>query len=109
MSLARSPGKLSTEAASDAAACLKSGVSRLLAEEDYAHDVQHKFSSHLQQHAQLDALARCKALNSFLAKNVRFAADARRHWTCCGAAPLSLLLFYIYARFADATSVPRLR
>jgi hypothetical protein len=49
---------------------LKSGVTRLLAEEQYARQVQLKFSQHLQKHANLDALARCKALNSFLAANV---------------------------------------
>jgi hypothetical protein len=34
-------------------------------------NVQREFSAHCQQHSGLDALARCKALNAFLAQDVR--------------------------------------
>lgn len=50
---------------------VKEGVSRLLTEERYAQGVQQNFAHHVQQHSQLDALERCKALNKFLAENVR--------------------------------------
>jgi hypothetical protein len=50
---------------------MKAGVSRLLADEGYAATVRSSFTKHVSQHASRDVLERCRALNSFLADNVR--------------------------------------
>lgn len=55
---------------------LSEGVSRLVSEHTYAQGVQENFSQHVEKHRTLDALARCRALNSFLAENVRFFRSA---------------------------------
>jgi hypothetical protein len=51
---------------------LHQGAQRLLQEDGYAEGVQKNFDEHVEKHSKLDALARCKALNAFLAENVCF-------------------------------------
>ena len=61
---------------------LASNVARLVKEDEYAAGVQRKFASHVEQHAMLDALARCKALNNLLASDVRHCSPARSAERC---------------------------
>ena len=62
---------------------LQDGVSRLVSDEVYAHGVQQNFSQHVETHSKLDALARCRALNAFLAENVRSCSSASGARACC--------------------------
>jgi hypothetical protein len=58
-------------AAAAAPAVLRTGVRRLLTENDFAQRVEADLSKHLVQHSTSDALSRCRALNAFLATGVR--------------------------------------
>jgi hypothetical protein len=49
---------------------LRQGAQRLVREDEYAEGVRKNFNEHVEKHSKLDALSRCKALNTFLSDNV---------------------------------------